>query len=371
MARRILLMHISNISGHKEASSAIEQAIKSISPTAETLSINIFDYVGKTTSKIVTKIYLKAIKNTPAIWGFLYDNKRIINGTKKIKEYVYSRSYRRVRRLIEGFKPDVVVATQAFPCGVCAEYKRRFRDKFKLVAVMTDYAPHAYWFENEVNYYVVGSEELKCDLIKKGIAENNIKVFGIPIDSKFKNIINASVVFEKLQLDRNLPVILIMGGGQGIGPIKKIIKSLKGIHLNLQIILVCGTNKKLEIQAQRLKKKHRNKIIIFGFTRNIDELMSVATLIITKPGGLTTSEALAKQVPLIIVSPIPGQEIFNTNYLVKKGVAIYVERINAINTVVENLLNDKDRLENMRKNALCISKPNASVDIASFTLGLC
>lgn len=370
MSKHILLMHISDISGHKEASSAIERAVHSQGAGVKTLAVNIFDYTGPTTAKIITGLYTKAIKDVPAVWGFLYDNQAIITSTKIIKQFVYSRGYKKIKSLIQDFNPEAVVATQAFPCGVCAEYKKRTGDKFKLIAVMTDYAPHSYWFENGVDYYVVGSEEVREILIRKGIPKENIKVFGIPIDSKFNEPIEQQKVIEKLKIDKNLPIVLIMGGGQGLGPIEKIINSLDKTKAAFQIILVCGINEKLEKEIKEKIPKYKKKIIVYGFIKNIQELMAISSLIITKAGGLTTSEAVSKGLPMVIVNPIPGQEVFNTNYLVKKGVAIYAKNINKINRIIDALLNDKEKLDDMRKKALEISKAGSSVDIAKFVLTL-
>lgn len=364
-------MHISDVSGHKEASANIERAIRMLDPEAIVLSINIFDYTGPTISNIITKLYVKTIKNAPAIWGFLYDNKQIISGTKKIKEFIYSRGYRKIEGLINAFKPDVVIATQAFPCGVCAEYKRHFGDVFKLIGVMTDHAPHAYWFEEGVDYYIVSSDEVRNKLIENNISQDKVKALGIPIDPKFRNIFINEKIFDKLKIQRDIPVVLIMGGGQGIGPIKKIIKKLDKTKSGFQIILVCGTNKKLELQIKKKNKSYKKNIVVLGFTKNIDELMSISSLIITKAGGLTTSEAISKGVPMVIIRPIPGQEVCNTNYLVKKQVAVYVKNITKLTAVVDGLLKDRNKLKEMKKNTALISKPDSSLDISSFALSLC
>ena len=370
MQKRILLMHICTVSGHKEANVAIERAINMVDSDALVKSINVFDYTGPKTANLINKMYLGTIKHFPYLWGFLYDNQNIIDNTKNIKQAIYTRNYKKIHSLIEEFRPSVIVATQAFPFGLCAEYKRHFANGFKLVGVMTDHAPHAYWFEDGVDYYVVPSEEIRNNLILRGIEKDKVKVFGIPIDPKFGNKLIKQKIFSDTKIDEKLPIVLIMGGGQGLGPIKKIIKSLNNIKLDFQIILVCGTNKKLEAQIKKKVKFYKKKVIVYGFMKNIDELMSISKLIITKAGGLTTSEALAKCLPLVIIKPIPGQEKHNADYLVSKNVAIHVKRINGIKKAVTTLLKNPEQLKEMQKNTLEISKPNSSLDIAKLLLSL-
>jgi len=161
-----------------------------------------------------------------------------------------------------------------------------------------------------------------------------------------------------------------MGGGQGLGPVKTIIKAMEDIKPDLQEIIVTGTNKKLYKSLKRKVKKYSKKIAVFGFTDKINELMSAADIIITKPGGITTAEALTKKLPMIIVKPIPGQEINNTVYLTAQKAAIKVDEPQDINAVIEDLLLNRNKLEELSKAAARISKPNASMDAARLLLSL-
>jgi processive 1,2-diacylglycerol beta-glucosyltransferase len=161
-----------------------------------------------------------------------------------------------------------------------------------------------------------------------------------------------------------------MGGGQGIGPIKTIVKFLEKVKKEFQEIIVTGINKKLYNSLKRRIKKYKKRILLFGYVDNIHELMGISDIIITKPGGVTTAEALAKKLPLIIINPIPGQEVNNTAYLTEKEAAIKVDNANEINLVIEDLLKNTDRLYRLRESAARISKPDASLDIARLLLDL-
>ena len=168
----------------------------------------------------------------------------------------------------------------------------------------------------------------------------------------------------------NLPKILIMGGGQGLGPVKTIIKSLEKIKKDFQGLIVTGINKKLYRSLKKKIKKSKSKFLLFGFIDNINELMEISDIIITKPGGVTTAEALAKKLPMVIVKPIPGQEASNTAYLMKKGAAIKCDDPKKINLAIEDLLDNPAKLKQLSESAGRISKPNASLDVASLVLEL-
>jgi processive 1,2-diacylglycerol beta-glucosyltransferase len=195
-----------------------------------------------------------------------------------------------------------------------------------------------------------------------------IKALGIPFDPKFNQPNNPEAIFHKLKLSPLLPTILIMGGGQGLGPIKTIIKSLEKLSSSIQEIIVTGSNKKLYNSLKRKIKKYKNKILLFGYADNINELMAISNIIISKPGGVTSAEALAKHLPMIIVKPIPGQEVNNTAYLTEKEAAIKIDDPKKTNLIIEDLLSHPAKLGHLRESASRISKPNASLDIARLLL---
>jgi processive 1,2-diacylglycerol beta-glucosyltransferase len=206
--------------------------------------------------------------------------------------------------------------------------------------------------------------------VKKAVAQGKIKSLGIPFDPKFNEDIPKDNLIHKLKLKLDIPNILIMGGGQGLGPIKTIIRSLEKVKREIQEIVVAGTNKKLYKSLKRRIRKYKKRILLFGYVDNINELMSISDIIITKPGGVTTAEALAKKIPMIIIKPIPGQEASNTNYLISKGAALKIDKPKDTGILIEELLADPQKLTMIRESAQRISKPNASFDIARLVLDL-
>ncbi|MDO8488806.1 MAG: glycosyltransferase [Candidatus Omnitrophota bacterium] len=368
--KRIILMYISEVSGHRSATMAIEKALKQLRPDTEILNINAFNYTNPISEKVINRIYMEVIKRTPKIWDYLYDNPSVVKGLENIKRRVHKSNSPKLKKLFDSFNPDLVVCTQAFPCGMVADYKKTYCVNLPLVAVLTDYIPHSYWVYDTVDYYITPSEEVSARLEKKGVAKHKIRSYGIPFDHKFNQKLDTANIFSKLGLNKQKPVVLIMGGGQGLGPIKTIVKSLEKSKYDICELIVAGINKKLFNSLKRNIKHYKKDIHLFGFIQNIHELMQIATLIISKPGGVTTAEVLSMGLPMVIVKPIPGQEINNTNFLTYKGAAIKVDEPKIVYQVIDELLANKTRLEQLKSSALKIAKPQASMDIAKLLLNL-
>lgn len=367
-AKRVILMYISDVSGHKSAAMAIERSIKELSPTTETMGINAFRFTNPVSEKVINRIYMSVINRTPVIWDYLYDNPKVVKRIEKIKNTVHKFNTPKFKALFDEFKPDAVVCTQAFPCGMVADYKAAYGSTLPLVAVLTDYIPHSYWVYDKVDYYVTPSEEVSLRLAQKGVPQDKIFSLGIPFDSKFNDQVDRKAALDKLGLRDGLPNILIMGGGQGLGPIKTVVRSLEDVQGPFQEIIVAGANKKLYDSMENKVKKYKKKIVLLGYADNIHELMGIADIIITKPGGITTAEALAKKLPMVIIRPLPGQEISNTNYLIEKGAALKLDSAADTGMVAEDFLAHPDKLKAFSAAAGRISKPNASVDIARLVL---
>lgn len=368
--KRFILMYISEISGHHSATIAIEKTLKILHPDSEILNINAFNYTNPISEKIINRIYLGVIKRTPRVWKYLYDNPSVVKRVERFKKNLHKFNSPKMKKLFDSFKPDAVICTQAFPCGMVADYKHIEGSKLPLVAVLTDYIPHSFWVYEKVDYYIVPSNEVGRNLVNKGVPQEKVLELGIPFEPKFNQVTDKGQVLRKLRLSEGVITLLIMGGGQGLGPIKTIVRSLEKIKTNLQMIIVCGANKKIYKSLKKKIKKYKKRVALFGFIDNINELMDASDIIITKPGGITTAEALAKKIPMIIVKPIPGQEASNAEYLTRCGTAIEIDELKEIIPVIERLLNEPDALKRMRQAAENIARPNASFDIAKLLLRL-
>lgn len=361
-------MYITRVSGHRQATLAIQETLKHMDPDILAPTVNGFGYTYPVLEKVVNQAYMSVIKRTPQVWDYMYDNPKIVKKSKSIKKFLHKTSMSKIQRLFDRHDPTHVVCTQAFPCGMVANYKMANNLKTKVIGVLTDFAPHSFWINEGVDYYVVPSIEARERFIKKGVHPDCIKVYGIPMRSRFSVQLDKRPIAKKLELDPDIPTLLIMGGGQGLGPIKKIVKSLIKVDINFQMIVLAGTNKKIIKELQNIRKKTEKKILIFEFANNVDELMELASIIITKPGGMTTAESLAKGLPMVIVNPIPGQEMRNTDFLIKKGIGIRIDDTSDIGEEIELLLRSPERLAMMSKAAHENSHPHAALDVAKLIL---
>jgi processive 1,2-diacylglycerol beta-glucosyltransferase len=363
-------MYISEVSGHHSATLAIEKAIRIIQPQATVLNINAFNYTNPLAERVVNRLYMGLIKKAPRVWDYLYDNPVVVKNTTRFKRVIHRFNSPKLKLLFDEFRPQVVACSQAFPCGMVADFKKSYRYRVPLVAVLTDYVLHSYWLYENVDYYIVPSQEVGQCLVKRGISFSKVRILGIPFDPKFSQATDKAAILRKYDLRPDIPIILIMGGGRGIGPIKQIVESLNRSKMDLQILVVTGTNRRAYSFIKKRLLFYKKKFLLFGFVENIYELMSIAKLIITKPGGITTAEALSKGLPMVIVRPIPGQEESNTDYLISKGAAIRCDEPRRINYIVEGLFSQPRELASFSGNALSISHPNAAMEAARLLLNI-
>ncbi|MBU1853478.1 MAG: glycosyltransferase [Candidatus Omnitrophica bacterium] len=368
--KRVLLMYITLNSGHHRASSAIEMALHEISPSVETMNINAFKYTNPILEKVINRTYMGVIKNKPEVWEYLYDNPKVLRSVQGLRDAIHRYNSKKLKMILESFRPDACICTQAFPCGMIADYKKNLNLNLPLLGVLTDHAPHSYWIFREVDYYVTPSDESKVCFMKDGVSESKIKVFGIPIDLKFSKELDKNENCRKLGIEPEIPNVLIMGGSQGLGPVEDMVDALEEIDIPFQLMVVCGLNKRLRKDLDKRSYRYRKKLLVLGHVENIDGLMEISSIVITKPGGLTTAEALSKNLPMIIVHPIPGQEAKNAEFLLNQGVAVKAEDSEDIASLLQELLLNNTKLNEMRRRASELKKPNAAMDIAKLALGV-
>lgn len=362
MARRFLLMHITTSSGHHRASRAIEQTITRLDSETAVVSIDAFQYASPIIRWAITRSYASLIQHQPDVWEYLYDNPMIHRRVQHLRALLHRYHATKLAQSLEMVRPDAIACTQAYPCGVVADFKKHHRLKTPLVGVLTDYAPHLYWFHDTVDVYVVPSEEVKQRFLLRGVEASRVKVLGIPINLEFLEPTDREASARHFGLDPHQPVLLIMGGGGGFGQIRDIVLNLDTLPFACQLVVVAGTNRSLLAWLQR--QRFRHKIFPLGYTDAIPQLMDVATILVSKPGGLTTSEALAKRVPLVIVNPIPGQEAYNARFLLSKGAAVAAGSPETVRQTVRDLFDNPDQLDAIRRRATELAHPNAALAIA-------
>ncbi|MFA5271218.1 MAG: glycosyltransferase [Candidatus Omnitrophota bacterium] len=366
--KNIIIFYISEFGGHSKAAKNIREALLYKDPSLNVSNINGFGYFYPRTEKIVDFLYTKLISYLPFLWGKVYDRKKIIRRLNPCRRFVSHHTFKSLGKFIKKNSPDCFVATQAFPCGLIADFKENFNSKIPLIAVVTDYHPHGFWIHHLVDKYVVASQEAKSVLQESGIPEDKIEILGIPISIKFLKSYQKSDSINEFGFRKDLKTILLMGGGLGLGPIEKIAQSLDGLDSDFQIIVVCGKNEKLYNWFNNNKAGFKKPLFCFNYVEFVDKLMDCADVIITKGGGITISEALAKGLAAIITNPIPGQEERNVIYLLKKGAILRADDPSAICASVSMLFGNKENLDSLRGKAKSIAAANSSLDIAELII---
>ncbi|MGD1017680.1 MAG: glycosyltransferase [Verrucomicrobiia bacterium] len=374
MTRRILFLYLTKHSGHYSAAMAIETAMRRLDTHVESMLLDSFSHANPVLSKVTLKAYLAALKTAPEIWEWMYDNPGFKERTAKIRELLNRGNSRKLQRVLDEFDPDAIVCTQAFACGVMASWKRATGRKTPvLVGVLTDFVAHRYWADAAVDLYIAPSEDTRQKLVSQGVSPERVAAFGIPTNESFQQPVDKAAVIQSLGLKPDLPKILVMGGSLGLGPMKSVIRKLNKLPQPFDVIVVTGKNKELQEQLARKGPKLRHTTKIFGFVENVQELMEIAEIIITKPGGITTAEALVKKLPMIIINPIPGQEAKNTEYLLSQNVAVEAENANDVMLFVDEFLRNPRKLWSMREAAAALGRPrsaeNAAQEILKILVG--
>jgi len=274
-------------------------------------------------------------------------------------------------QLIDSLSPQVVVCTHPFPLGILDKLKERGSFSAGIVATLTDFTVHPFWVFSRVDSFTVASQKLQLPFEEYDIDLSKVHPVGIPIKTCFSDPVDRAEVRRRLALRKNLPTVLLIGGGLGMGPLPDIVKALQNCSSPLQIIAVTGNNNSLKSKLERLAPNLKNPMRVLGFVNNIHELMAVADLMVGKAGGLCCAEAMAKGLPIIIVDPLPGQEVKNAEFLSSQGAAVRVGGVKYLAQKVDECLRSPWFLQGMVEAAKSLGKPNAARDTAELILSRC
>lgn len=368
MTRRILLLHITQRSGHHRASCAIERTIQLTDPSAHVTSVDAFEYTSRFVRWAITRSYLSLIRHQPDVWEYLYDNPAVHRRIRYLRALLHRYQAGKLEQLLKTVRPDAIACTQAYPCGMVADFKKQHNLRIPLIGVLTDYAPHLYWFHEMVDVYIVPSEQVKQRFLMRGVEASRVRVLGIPIDPQFREEGDRDATAQQFNLNLRDPILLLMGGSGGFGRLRDMLLNLDTLPHACQFVVMAGTNRSLLRWLQ--SQSFRHTVVALGYTNEVPRLMEIATLLISKPGGLTTSEALVKHVPLVIVNPIPGQEAYNARYLLSQGAAVQAGAPETVRQTVRDLLENSDRLEALRRRTAELAHPDASFEITKLLFEL-
>jgi processive 1,2-diacylglycerol beta-glucosyltransferase len=362
---RILICYLVRNSGHHAAARAVEAEIRRQHPLAETRCLDLLETTHPTWSAVVQYAYMSTIRRTPELWEALYDNFWFDLLTRRyIRPIVQRGNSHKLRILMDAFQPDAIVCTQAHPLSVLSAYTRRQGQPIPIWGVLTDFIPHRFWYVPPAEHvrYVVPTDTAQQRLMILGVPAERIHVLGIPIQADV-------LAARKRTVRRDNGVrVLVMGGSRGLGARYATIRALDRSAADFTIDVVTGTNRRLRKQLLRARTSFRHPIRIRGFVKDAMALMRRASLLIGKPGGLTSAEAMAAGTPMLVIRPLPGQERGNTEMLVRNGAAIHLDRDCDLPAVVNSLLTNPELLGLMAARARALGKPDAAREIAAAVL---
>jgi len=366
---RILLLSIKAGSGHIRAAAAVETALRECYPQIMVKNVEALQYTNPTFAKTFTETYNRLATELPSVWGYIYEQmeRKPANSRMKQLSARFSRlNAPALSRLVREYDPDVILCTHYFPAEVLAARQRRGKLRARLCLVLTDYDIHSMWIQPGVAHYFVATDEMKYALRMHGVGENEITVTGIPVMPVFaRGIPDRVTVRQQLGLRVDSPVILVMAGGFGLAAIDQCVGTLADMVPEAQLLAVAGNNARLHATLIRTAATRHDRIFVFPFVNNMHELMAASDLVVTKSGGLTSSECLALGVPMIIFQPIPGQEERNATYLLENGAALRANSPPHLIFKARLLLNDPGRLKRMSEAAHRIARPRAAYEIAA------
>ena len=365
------ILHATAGSGHRSAAMAIASAMSAQDPSATVREVDTLVFASQFYRRSYTEGYNALASRAPRLWGALYSlwsTQRVHRSAGPAREAFDRLALRRLVRVVTRERPDAIVCTHFLPVEALWPIRARGRLSVPLHVVITDFTAHPLWAYPHVDRYFVASDEVATELASHGVPRERIEVTGIPVDPRFAHMIGRDVARARLGLEGARPTVLIMGGGGGVGPMTEMARRVAGLAIRPQVVVVCGTNVRLQRELSQLSEASAGRVRAIGFTHEVDVLLEAADLVVSKAGGLTCSEALIKRAPLVVFRPTPGQEVRNARYLEQGGAAVHADSLDTVATTVERWLTDDAARERVRENAGRLARPLAAETIAARVL---
>lgn len=363
---RILIATVTAGAGHLQAAAALEEAWRAGWPDDTVERVDVLDFVSKFSKKLYSEGYVKVIERAPEVYGMLFrktDDAPLMRRLTRVRRTFAGRANSKFIKHLKAFRPDAVLCTHFLPPEIIGSVKAKSPEFRPLTAcVVTDFEAHAIWMEAGVDVYFVATEETRARLLARGAKAHDVHATGIPVAAKFSGRPDARAVRKQFGLRDDLPTLLVLSGGFGMGPVAEILGEIDKLTQAVQTLVVAGRNEKLKRDLAAVSRRQPTHVL--GFVTNMQDLMAVSDLIVTKPGGLTTSEALAMGKPLFILNPIPGQEAANSDFLLQHGAAEKANRVEDLPFRLGQLLGSR-KLATMSKAAKALGRPQAAAAVCN------
>lgn len=372
---RVLILSASSGAGHVRAAQALEKAFRDRSD-CHVEHVDAINYVSKLFQRLYDDAYISLVRRAPGLMGLLYDRMDQPWSHPRRRLALDRLNTQPMIRMLKRTQPDLCVATHFLPAEILAWLIAKKKLRARNAIVVTDYDVHAMWLCRTVERYYVAIQESAEYLAGVGVPREKLRVTGIPIDPLFEVPIARAEARRKLGIAPDAPVLLISAGGYGIGPVEQLVKDLMAVERPWQIVAIAGKGEKLKRRLEQISKSAgslsggERRLLVVGFTKEMDQYMAAATALIGKAGGLTTSEALARGLPMILIEPIPGQEERNADHLLEAGAAIRCNNLAAAAWKITALLDNPQKLQAMSAAAKSMARPGAARAIVEDALGL-
>ncbi|HEY5741769.1 MAG TPA: glycosyltransferase [Terrimicrobiaceae bacterium] len=366
--KRILILSASVGSGHVRAAEALAKSFRARDDVEDVLVDDSLDHTNVLHKQLYSTLYKRLSAILPEFLGWWYvssDDPWISDKSRLALDLPQALP---LVNLVRDFRPDSIICTHFMPAGVLSFLIGLGRLEAELGIVVTDYHFHAFWITRAFHWYFVAQEEDRIHMEGLGLPGDRIHVSGIPVSPEFSRPVDREAVLERHGLDPSTATLLVAGGTLGLSPAAAVVRRLLELDRKFQAIIVCGKNEELKKDIEALTAEQKERFRVLGFVKEMPELLGAATLLLSKPGGITTAEALARALPMVILDPIGGQEERNSDVLLEAGAAVKCTEVTVLNHKLRRLLDDPERIATMRENARRLGRPNAANDIARIVL---
>jgi processive 1,2-diacylglycerol beta-glucosyltransferase len=375
MTPRILVLSASVGAGHLRAAQAVELALREVVPEATVRNVDILELTNAPFRRLYGKFYLDLVNKAPHVLGYFYDlldqpSRSGRNRTDRLRLAIEKLNLGKFIRLVRDEPWDLAINTHFLPAEIIASLRRKGELSLPQVTATTDFETHRLWVNQPCDHYYTATVEGALYLQHWGIPAEQTTATGIPIHPVFARPKDRNECLARHALAGDRPILLQLSGGFGVGPIAKLYQALLEVQKPIELVTIAGRNAEVRKELEAITPPPRHRVKVLGFTDQIDELMAVADLVVSKPGGLTTSETLARGAVMAIVNPIPGQESRNSDYLLENGAAIKVNNLGTLAHKINNLLEDPARLAQLKTNVARLARPRAAFDVVQHALKL-
>lgn len=365
--KKILLLSVSAGAGHVRAAEALmKTAETNFHESIETHHIDVMTLVPKLFRKLYAENFIHVVKHHPALWGYMYDktDKESSHSLlSKMKQAIEKLNTTELFTEIELFNPDAIICTHFLPAELLSKALTKGKIDIPLYVQVTDFDVHHFWIHPHITGYFCASEEIAYRMKSRGVPQESIHTTGIPISPAFTQNFDKVHLAEKYGLSTDKQTVLLMSGGAGVGDLQSLAEAVLQSHDSCQLIALTGRNEELFTQCEQLAKQYNNRLLPLGYTKTIEELMAISDIAISKPGGLTTSECLAMCLPMIIISPIPGQEERNADYILENGAGLKAHDTAGLIYRLQKILANFSKLKSLKQHCKNIATPTAASEV--------